>query len=93
MTVSIADPKSPEAHNFRGSLLQRGGNLAEAVQEFREAVKLRPDFSLAHLNAGLTLAAMGNRPAAEIHLRQAAAGPDPNIQRQATAALRQLSGQ
>jgi Flp pilus assembly protein TadD len=88
-----ADPKSPEAHNFRGSLLERKGNHGEALTEFLAAIRLRPDFALAHLNAGLNLAAKGDRAAAKQHLRQASSSSDPNIQRQATSALRQLDGQ
>jgi Flp pilus assembly protein TadD len=85
-----ADPKSPEAHNFKGTLLDRGGRHAEALNEFLAAARLRPDFELAHLNAGLILATNGDKVAAEQHLRQAARSADPNIQRKAGAALRQL---
>jgi len=88
-----ADPKSPEAHNFRGSLLERKGNHGEALNEFLAAIRLRPEFALAHLNAGLNLAARGDGAAAQQHLRHAANSDDPNIQRQATAALRQLASQ
>jgi protein O-GlcNAc transferase len=85
-----ADPKSPEARNFKGTLLERKGNHNEALIEFLAAIRLRPDFELAHLNAGLILASKGDRVAAEQHLRQAAKSADPNIQRKADAALRQL---
>jgi Flp pilus assembly protein TadD len=88
-----ADPKSPEAHNFRGSLLERKGSHSEALNEFLAAIRLRPDFALAHLNAGLNLAAKGDRAAAQRHLQQASTSSDPNIQRQAASALRQLTDQ
>jgi Flp pilus assembly protein TadD len=86
------DPKSPEAHNFKGSLLERKGNHGEALNEFLAAIRLRPDFALAHLNAGLILATKGDKAAAQQHLREASTSSDPNIQRQAASALRQLSG-
>jgi Flp pilus assembly protein TadD len=85
-----ADPKSPEVHNFRGSLLERKGDHDEALSEFLAAIRLRPDFALAHLNAGLILATKGAKATAQQHLRQASTSSDPNIQRQATSALRQL---
>jgi Flp pilus assembly protein TadD len=85
-----SDPKSPDAHNVKGSLLERTGNPADALREFLEAIRLRPDFGIAHIHAALLLAARGDRAAAELHLRQAAADADPNVRRQATDALRQL---
>jgi Flp pilus assembly protein TadD len=85
-----ADPKSPEAHNFRGSLLDRAGNGAEALNEFLEALRLRRDFGIAHLNAARMLAAKGDSAGAERHLRQAANSSNPNIRSKAAAALQQL---
>jgi predicted CXXCH cytochrome family protein len=87
-----ADPKSSEAHNFRGVLLERRDRAA-ALKEFLEAVQLQPDFARAHLNAARILAATGNRADAIQHLRQAATSDDPNVRRQATEALRQLEVQ
>ena len=89
----VADPKSPEAHNFKGSLLERAGNRAEALSEFLAALRLRPDYGVAHLNAARMLAAQGDAAAAERHLRQAANGSDPNIRNKAAAALRQMGKQ
>jgi len=45
------------------------------------------------LNAGLILAAKGDNAAAQQHLKQASKSSDPNIQRQAAAALRRLASQ
>ena len=39
-----ADPKSAEAHNFRGILLEHAGNAAAALAEFLEATELQPGF-------------------------------------------------
>ncbi len=88
----VADPKSPDAHNFKGTLLDRSGNRAEALAEFLEAIRLRPDFDVAHLNAARLLAAKGDTAAAERHLRQAAASSNPNVRNKAAAALQQLGG-
>jgi Flp pilus assembly protein TadD len=66
-----AGPKFPEAHNFRGTLLERAGKHDAALAEFLEAIRLRPAFALAHKNAARVLAAKGDHAAAERHLRQA----------------------
>jgi tetratricopeptide (TPR) repeat protein len=86
-----ADPKSPEAHNFRGTLLERAGLNHEALAEFETAAGLRPDYGIAHLNAGRILAASGDKTRATQHFRQAAASADPNIRKRAAAALDQLA--
>jgi len=85
-----ADPQSPDAHNFRGTLLARQGDLDQAIREYAEAIRLRPDFGLAHLNAGRILASKGDKAGAEQHLRRALADEDPNIRRQAAAELQRL---
>jgi protein O-mannosyl-transferase len=46
-----ADPASPDAHNFRGNLLERQGKYGDALTEFLEAVRLRSDFGRVHLNS------------------------------------------
>lgn len=38
------DPKSAEAHNLRGLILDLLGNRGEAIQSYREAVRLDPQF-------------------------------------------------
>ena len=87
------DPLSADAHNFRGTLLERKGRSGEALAEFLEAVRLRPSFGRAHLSAARLLAGKGDRASAESHLRQAAKSADPNVQRQAAAELQRLGRQ
>jgi Tfp pilus assembly protein PilF len=84
------DPKSPDAHSFKGTLLDRQGLRKEALEQFLEAIRLRPDFGLAHLNAARILLAQGDIGAAGQHLRQAVAGGDPGIASQSAALLRQI---
>jgi hypothetical protein len=83
------DPKSPEGQQFQRHVTERAANHDEALREFRKR-RLRPDFGLAHLNAGLILAAKRETAAAEQHLRVAAKSDDPAIQKKAAAALQQL---
>ena len=85
-----ADPKSADAHNFKGTLLEQAGNHADALREFLEAIRLRPDFGMGRIHAARILAARGDRTAAEQQLRQAATSADDNVRRQAAQALRQL---
>jgi Flp pilus assembly protein TadD len=76
-----------------GRFLARDQRLAEAVSEYRQAVKLQPGFSMAHLDLGLVLAAQGDLRSATEHLRKAAAGKDPNVVRQAIRALQRISNE
>src|SRR5580692_11458524 len=43
-------PKSPEGHNSLGWVLLAQGEVNAAIAQFQTAVKLNPDFALAHLN-------------------------------------------
>jgi tetratricopeptide (TPR) repeat protein len=50
------DPKRADAHNLLGLLLGRkGAPSSEVAGEFREAVRLRPDYAQAYNNLGLVL--------------------------------------
>ena len=42
-----------------------------AVQHLREAVRLKPDFAIAHFNLGCALVEQGQRDEAAQHLREA----------------------
>jgi hypothetical protein len=50
------DPRSPDAHNLRGSALSAIGLAPEAIGEFRLAIRLKPDFAQAHYNLARALA-------------------------------------
>jgi len=61
-----------------------------ALPGWKRLIKLRPDFGLAHLNAGRILGAKGDKTAARQHLQQALRSPDPSISRQAAAELQKF---
>jgi len=46
----ILDPRAAEARNALGALLFRQGQLTGAIDQFTEAVRLRPDFAEARAN-------------------------------------------
>src|SRR5262249_37408816 len=49
-------PQSPGAHNNLGYALEKGsGRLDEAIAEYREAIRLNPNFAEAHINLGRAL--------------------------------------
>lgn len=49
------DPRSPEAHNMMGILLDRDGDKRGAEKSYKKAVKLNPNFSQAHNNYAVFL--------------------------------------
>ena len=57
-----ADANLALAHGLRGGLLARRRQFSEAVREYQQALKLRPDFSRAHLDLATVLAAQGDMP-------------------------------
>ena len=44
------EPDAPDVHNDLGTLLAQSGDLAGAEREFREAVRLKPDYAEARSN-------------------------------------------
>jgi Flp pilus assembly protein TadD len=70
-----------------GGLLENRGRIDAALVEFREAVRLRPDFGKAHLDIGAVLAARHDLAGAAEEFRKAALDPDPEIRRQAQQAI------
>jgi tetratricopeptide (TPR) repeat protein len=79
-----------EAHELLGGLLAGKRRLPEAEREYTETLRLRPDFARAHLDLARVLAAEGNLDGAIVHLKEAAAGSDPQIAQLASQALRRL---
>ena len=56
---SGGSPDEPDLHGNLGIVLARQGMNEEAVQEFREAIRLRPDFPIAHNGLGIIYAQRG----------------------------------
>ena len=82
-----ADEGQPLAHDVLGGLLEAQGKNAEAVSQYQEAIRLRPDFGKAHLDLGAALARKGDRAGAAAEFRVAQSDADPQIREMAAAGL------
>jgi len=82
------DANLPDAHEMLGNLQQSEGHLDKAVAEYREAVRLRPDFGRARLDLGVALAETGDAAGAVEQLRRAASDADPGVRQRALGALK-----
>jgi tetratricopeptide (TPR) repeat protein len=83
-----ADPNLAEAHEFLGNLLVAKGQLDRAVAQYREAIRIVPEFSRAILDLGATLVQQGDRAAALPYLQKAAQSTDPSIRQEAQGLLK-----
>jgi len=66
--------KNPGAWMARvnlGQLLSSEGRTEEAIEQYREALRIRPEYDKAHNNLGLALQARGDRDGAIEHFREA----------------------
>jgi Flp pilus assembly protein TadD len=54
--ILLLDPNNATAHNDFGVALSRLGKLDEAIEHFKEALKIRPDYKLAKTNLDIILA-------------------------------------
>jgi tetratricopeptide (TPR) repeat protein len=62
---------SAEVHYITGMELSRQGREEEAISQYREALRLRPDFAEAHNNWGVALAGSGRLDEAVAQYREA----------------------
>ncbi len=65
-------PGSAGAHELLGNIFGAKGQIALAIQQFREAVRILPDFARANLSLGQALVDSGDRAGALPYLRKAA---------------------
>ena len=60
MKAALAiDSQNPELHDELGSLYAQRKNWPDAQQEFATAIRLNPNFAVAHLHLGLVMQAQG----------------------------------
>ncbi len=85
------DPGRPDAHNMLGSALARVGRIREALDEFRAALRERPDFANARLNLASALLRAGQFEEALADYRQVVAAlPADQSARDAVANAAQM---
>ncbi len=56
----------PVAHYNKGVGYYQANDMARAIEEYKEAIRLNPNFAEAHYSLGLAYLAMGNKDAATI---------------------------
>jgi tetratricopeptide (TPR) repeat protein len=64
-------PAKARPHNNFGAVLLRRGRLAEAIDRFQSALRIKPDYADAHYNLGNALARQRNLKAAIFHFSEA----------------------
>jgi tetratricopeptide (TPR) repeat protein len=77
-SLAAVAPRTEEAHLHLGETLRQRGRLADALEEYREAVRLNPAWAEAHVNLGVTLAGLG-RVGEAIRAYEKALSIDSNI--------------
>jgi predicted CXXCH cytochrome family protein len=70
--ILATDPASAGAHELLGNIFGAKGQAAQAIQQFREAVRILPDFARANLSLGQALVDSGDKAGALLYLRKAA---------------------
>ena len=87
--AAAADPRDAEIQNALGEALERLGALDAALDAYRAALAVRPDFQKASNNLILTLVRVGKGPEAIARARTTAAAAPMDPERQFTLALAQ----
>src|SRR5438034_5023452 len=65
------DPRSPVGQYSWGLALAQEGKLTEAIEHYRQALRIKPGYAIAHINWGVALAQQGKPAEAIEHYRQA----------------------
>jgi predicted CXXCH cytochrome family protein len=85
-----ANLMTAEGHDLMGNIFAMKGNVKSAVEHYREAIRIRPEFGRAYLDLGATLADAGNVPGALPYLQKAAGSPEQSVRQEAAQILREL---
>src|SRR5216117_636995 len=69
--AAAIDPRSPVGQYSLGLALARQRKLTEAIEHFKTALRIQPDYADAHINLGIALAQQGKLAEASEHYQQA----------------------
>ena len=83
-------PASVQTHSDLADLLAAQGQIAQAAEEYKQVLLLKPDQFDANLGLGLALLQEHKIEEARLHLEKAALSPDPDQSQAANRALIQL---
>ena len=89
-SILRVDPASAEAHEFLGNLFGAKGQRDRAMEQYREAIGIAPEFDRANLDLGVALANSGDPAAALPYLKKAAQSQDAETREAARGALKKL---
>ena len=79
VNAALLDPiNAHEMHNTRGLILRAGGAEELAVEAFRQALSIQPNYKTARENLASVLVAVGNPETAESELRMLAQNEGPS---------------
>src|SRR4029078_5911221 len=71
-----ANLMAAEGHDLMGNIFAMKGNVKSAVEHHREAIRIRPEFTRAHLHLGAALADSADVAGALPYLQKAAGSQD-----------------
>jgi cytochrome c-type biogenesis protein CcmH/NrfG len=83
------NPNDADTHHALGLVLDAEGNQTRAIDQYREAVKLRPGFPLANLSLGWALMKSSNPAEGLPYLKTAARSAEAPVREKAQSLLNQ----
>lgn len=92
-SLALKYPKEPRVYQHLGEFYNRCGRFADAIDAFKEGLKITPDHALLHWDLALAYQKVGKRAEAAQGLERAMAlGLDASFQRHAASLLKVLRG-
>ena len=91
MKPSACSPLQRKNHDDLADVLAAQGQTAQAAEEYKKVLQLKPDQSDAQLGLGLALLQQHKIEEAKLYLQKAALSPDPDQRETAARALNQIT--
>jgi Tfp pilus assembly protein PilF len=90
LETSLRLEQTAAAHEALGMVFSEQGDAQHAVVQFREAIRIRPDFDRANLSLGMALIDAGRNSEASRYLKQATGSKDEAVRAEAERLLKKL---